>query len=267
MALRGCWDTWHFKRRFLVNDQSEQNGAPPEAEDQDYQQELRMKAREAEDQHDRELADYLWRIGARSLASELDDLRFRNRIIESRTDLLDIQARIAVEEEMQDQFLEKLQKNQASLFEKAQSYNNFVLTLGYAGVFTIWSFTRDQLDPWDAALIAVMAGASLALFVIWTIVQMILAAKMTIALGRVLSDGEGTTAEKLERIHLQEVANAKLGAKFQRAWLVVFAPTVLFAFAAAGCLFALLLGNLLGYTPRLHQLDELFWVVVSRFSD
>ena len=37
--------------------------------------------REAEDQRDIELVRYLGSIGAQSLASELSDLRFRNRIV------------------------------------------------------------------------------------------------------------------------------------------------------------------------------------------
>ncbi|MFC3088276.1 hypothetical protein [Tabrizicola soli] len=129
--------------------------------------------REAEDRHDAELADYLRRIGARSLAAELDDLRFRNRILEAQRWLDNHDALISEHALHREKYDQRLLANQAWVFDKAQTYNNFVVTLGYAGMFGIWSFVRDEMDPWDMKLIAVLLGSSLVMFMLWTMAQAI----------------------------------------------------------------------------------------------
>jgi hypothetical protein len=68
--------------------------------------------------------------------------------------------------------MDKAIEAHAKGFEKAVQYNNLVLVAGYAGAFTIWNFTRDQLNPHVSILVALLLGASLAVFVFFEVTKM-----------------------------------------------------------------------------------------------
>lgn len=221
---------------------------------------------EQEDRRDEALAAYLRSIGAKSLAAEIDDLRFRTRMIESQHWIDDHLARMSAQEALQDTYDRKLIANQASLFEKSQAYNNVILTLGYAGMFAIWNFIRDQMDPWDMKLIALLIGSSLVLFIGWTIFQMVLIARAAVAHSAVLAQVFPTMDEHIEAITECEAAVRRGALRFQRVWLWIFIPTVVLGFAAAVCLLSLLLAGVLEIPFALHQIPSRIGAAVSRLK-
>lgn len=213
--------------------------------------------REAEDRHDQELAEYLRRIGARSLAAEMDDLRFRTRIIESQRWLDKHDALISEHALHREKYDQRLLANQAWVYDKAQAYNNFVVTLGYAGMFGIWSFVRDVMDPWDMKLIAVLLGASLVLFMLWTVAQSIWVMRAAVNLALVIYKPHDTMEDHLEAIARKEAVNMRNSARQARIWPWFFVPTVLLGFGAAFCLLAIMLADIIGRPFALHQIPTL----------
>ncbi len=50
-------------------------------------------------------------------------------------------------------------------YERSSAYTNLVMAVGYAGVFGIWSFVKDDLDPRSSLLVALLFLISLAAFI------------------------------------------------------------------------------------------------------
>ena len=53
--------------------------------------------------------------------------------------------------------------------ERAKSYTTLVISLGYAGMLTVWSFTSELVPDKVKALTGIMAGISLVSFVIFEV--------------------------------------------------------------------------------------------------
>lgn len=218
---------------------------------------------DAEDRHDEQLAAYLRNIGAHSLVSELSDLRFRNRVIEAQRWLDVHYAHISEAAQHREKYDQRLLANQSWLYDKAQAYNNFIVTLGYAGMFGIWSFVRDVMDPWDMKLIAVLLGSSLVLFMIWTVAQSIWIMRATVQLSIVLSKPHETMEEHLEAIAAQEAVNMRKAIWQARIWPWFFVPTVLLGFGSAFCLLAIMFAEIVGLPFALHRIPN---IITSAFQ-
>ena len=210
--------------------------------------------REQEDRHDIQLSAYLRSIGATSLAAELDDLRFRNRIVEHQLWLESHHAKISEQELHREKYDQRLIENQAALFDKAQAYNNFVVTLGYAGFFGIWATVRGSMNPWDVKLLAVILGISLLLFIVWTIIQMLAVMKGTVALGEVIGTPHSSMEDHINAIVAQELENKRQTIRLQKMWRWFFVSTVITGFSAAIGLILLLMMDLLEIPFSFHDL-------------
>jgi hypothetical protein len=62
---------------------------------------------------------------------------------------------------------------QSGLFSQSASYLNVVLAAGYVGAFTLWNLIRAQLTPVISNWVALLLSISLALYVGWTVFNMI----------------------------------------------------------------------------------------------
>lgn len=222
---------------------NEQNEADERAEKQNI-----------ENEHDQELVAYLNRIGARSLANELSDLRFLNRIVEAHRTLDSIAAEMSYEERLHDTLDQRLMANQSFLFDKAQTYTNFVVTLGYAGFFAIWSLIKNQMNAWDMKLVAVLLGISLMVFIVWTLINMTSSTNAVRRIGNALSAHPEGRAGMLEAVKHAEMENLRKGLKLQKLWLPAYAVSVATGFAAGTVLLLLLMFSVAGSQFSLHNL-------------
>lgn len=215
--------------------------------DRDDSPEKQEKAA-AEDARDIALEDYLRSIGATSLAAELSDLRFSNRVVEAIRFLDTHNAEVTYQEQLHDKIDERMLANQSHLFDKGQAYINFVVTLGYAGFFAIWNFVRDLMPPWDMKVVAVLLGFSLIVFIAWTLASMIVIGSTTTALGNILRGSYDSRQGMLEAILEQEKRNQRVALKLQKFWLPTFLLSALTGFLAGILLLAVMLADVLG-TP------------------
>lgn len=66
-------------------------------------------------------------------------------------------------------FIEKQKEIVLSSYEQAKSYSNIIMMGGYAGLFAIWSFTKDDLAQWQTMLVGLLAVLSVFSFVLFEI--------------------------------------------------------------------------------------------------
>ena len=71
-------------------------------------------------------------------------------------------------------FYETLAAYHARLMEASSGYNQIVVLGGYAGFFTVWAATAADLPRWLVLLSGGLMGISLAIYVGWTVVGMIM---------------------------------------------------------------------------------------------
>src|SRR5258708_28488103 len=57
----------------------------------------------------------------------------------------------------------------AGAYEKANAYTNLIIVAGYAGLFAVWQFTKDNLSRKQTLISALLIIVSLAIFVIFEI--------------------------------------------------------------------------------------------------
>ncbi|MFX0547499.1 hypothetical protein ACEWPL_018425 [Roseovarius sp. S1116L3] len=91
--------------------------------------------RSLEDAKIDELVTYIRSLGLSDLANNISDEKFMRRMLDARVtyDYYALQSEIW--NDRSERALEFAVSAQASLFDKAASYNNIVVTLGYAGFF------------------------------------------------------------------------------------------------------------------------------------
>jgi hypothetical protein len=70
--------------------------------------------------------------------------------------------------ERMDEFI----KFQLQIYEKLDAYSKAIMLGGYAGIFAIWSFSRDILTPRATEWTAILAGTSLLIYIGWEIIGM-----------------------------------------------------------------------------------------------
>ncbi|MEO3434785.1 hypothetical protein [Inquilinus sp. CAU 1745] len=138
---------------------------------------------------------------------------------------------------------------QSAAFDRAAAYTNLITLGGYAGAFTLWSYTRDQLAPTATILVALLLGISLATFVFFEVYKMVLTSKGMTKQVRLLTAGH-PPSEFLRRLQKlrKEDREAKL-TKLMRIWNVVMYVCVGTGLSAVAVLFYNFFAILLGWSP------------------
>ncbi|WP_187430439.1 hypothetical protein ROLI_006000 [Roseobacter fucihabitans] len=91
------------------------------------------------------LVDYVRSIGLERMARDISDERFVRRILDSQLWINSYNIQKSIEDERQTNIEERLITFQSQLFDKAASYNNIVITFGYAGFFCDMEFRFGQI--------------------------------------------------------------------------------------------------------------------------
>ncbi|MBX9464091.1 MAG: hypothetical protein KL840_14220 [Aquamicrobium sp.] len=140
------------------------------------------------------------------------------------------QARLA--KQMQEAHTKVLIDVTSAGYERGTAYTNVLMLAGYAGIFGIWSFTKDHLTETASLTVALLVGLSLMFFVGWELAKMIHGSfhvsKMTKLISGNKSPGDFFT--ELEKTQT-EAKVAQLW--FGRAWFVILAVTIIPGFGGA----------------------------------
>ena len=116
-------------------------------------------------------------------------------------------------------------------FDKAMAYNNVIVTLGYAALFTMLTFTKDSLPENVFILAYLLAGFSVILYTAFTIYSIIFNLK------EVNHQVSTLAAETIDQFFIGEVWYTKekilrLGTYF-KIWNIVFWINVIAGFSSA----------------------------------
>ena len=93
-----------------------------------------------------------------------------------------------------NEFVESQKKLVLSSYEQAKSYSNIIMMGGYAGLFAIWSFTKNNIEEWQSITVGLLAILSVSSFVLFEIYGIWLRSTQTFNLLNQLDE-----AEKLNR--------------------------------------------------------------------
>lgn len=138
---------------------------------------------------------------------------------------------------------------QSALFDRAAAYTNLITLGGYAGAFTLWSYTRDQLTSTATILVALLLGISLTTFVFFEVYKMIITSKSMTKHVRLVT-AKYPPSEFLQRLQnlRKEDREAKL-TTLMRIWGIVMYVCVGTGLAAVVVLFYNFFAILLGWSP------------------
>ena len=86
----------------------------------------------------------------------------------------------------------------AQMFDEIARYSNVVLTLGYAGIFAIWTFVKQDISPFWNYVVAYSTGLSLLIFIGWTLYNTAYLMNLKTNLQAVHAEEHDTLAKKHE---------------------------------------------------------------------
>lgn len=126
-------------------------------------------------------------------------------------------------------FIEKQKEIQTSAFNQAKSLSNIVIFGGYAGLFTVWNFTKDELARWQTLSVGLLTIFSLTLFIFFELYRVWIT---SLSVKNLM--GELTKAEKMHKFP-EEFGKSELerAAKYMQIWPFFFFGAALTALAAA----------------------------------
>jgi hypothetical protein len=133
----------------------------------------------------------------------------------------------------------------SAAYDSASTYINLIIFAGYAGTFTLWSFTKDYLPELATIIIALMVGISLFLFCGWEIYKMIYT---SISLRRQTEIiFKGLPPDKFfEAMDISKKDAIKQSIKLYRYWVFVLFFCVTLGFGGALLMFYNFIANLTG---------------------
>ncbi|WP_342167036.1 hypothetical protein [Methylobacterium sp. SD21] len=137
--------------------------------------------------------------------------------------------------EEDEQFLKTLSDIQTKVFERNATYNNALLAAGYAGAFTVWSFTKGQLPDKASIFVALALVVSLTTFITFEVVKMIVVGRYVSKQIKV-ANRTGDPTEKRAAILAMEKAHGKVLVGFMGFWAFSLAISVAGALIAVGLL-------------------------------
>lgn len=141
------------------------------------------------------------------------------------------------------EFIQDQKSMVSGTYEHAKQYANIIILGGYAGLFTIWNFSRDELIGWQVLLVGLFSLISLLAFISFEIFASWVRASQV--------NNQFAELEEAERLHefprnhgKDELERAQ---RFMKVWPYFFFTAVGFALVAVAILvYAFVSGLLLG---------------------
>lgn len=203
--------------------------------------------RSTEDANVDQLIDFLNSIGVENFARDLSDEKFARRMVELRREFDFIELNKVIAQIREDRAVQDEAQFIGVLYDKSSSYNNVVLTLGYAGFFAIWSKVSTSLSFTANAWVGALLGISLITFIAWTLVNMLVNVRSLKLRNSELQKEFDSRAEQLDALarahHLVQMRILSV----LKYWPVTFGVTVISGFAAGVFLLAILISEMVGF--------------------
>ncbi|MGH8428493.1 MAG: hypothetical protein ACRES7_11030 [Gammaproteobacteria bacterium] len=145
---------------------------------------------------------------------------------------------------MNEEFSEFVQKQREMLissYEQSKSYANIIIFGGYAGLFAVWNFTRDNLEKWQSLAVGLLAITSITIFVVFELISLWLRSNQIKNLIEQLGQ-----AKELERFPEEyNKSEMERAVKFMAVWQYFFFGAVLTGIGAAAILIYSFICNLI----------------------
>jgi hypothetical protein len=112
----------------------------------------------------------------------------------------------------------------AGSYEKANAYTNLVILAGYAGLFALWQFTKDNLTRSQVLVSGLFLLVSIAIFVLFEIYKAHYTAHLLRRYLNVVQQPENRASPErlLSAMNVFEAAERAASVHFVRFWLVIF---------------------------------------------
>lgn len=129
--------------------------------------------------------------------------------------------------------MENVVKSQLQIFERAQAFSNAIIVAGYAGIFGLWSLTKENLSKSAVSVVALLIGASLLIYVTWEIYGMVLRANSAFRFQKLI----GKQPSEFFKLAIDYEADQRtIGAGAIIVWRFTVVPAVFLAYFGAGIL-------------------------------
>ena len=63
-----------------------------------------------------------------------------------------------------------------TISQEARRYSTLIMAIGYAGLFSVWNFTKDDLENWQVLSVGLLSTISLAIYIGFELYEQILTA-------------------------------------------------------------------------------------------
>ncbi len=139
----------------------------------------------------------------------------------------------------------------SAAYDRAATYTNLIIFAGYAGTFTLWSFTKEYLPEQAAITIALMLGISLFIFCGWEVYKMIYTSSSLRRQTSIML--QGLSPDKFgQAIQRAKIQTSKEAVKLYRYWIFILILTIPLGFGGALLMFYNFAANLTGlpYWPQ-----------------
>lgn len=159
----------------------------------------------------------------------LDSLEKLLDQLKSLYDRLESENRDNSEEKNLEKFVQKQKEVITNSYEHAKQYSNIIILGGYAGLFAIWNFTKDELVKWQVLSVGLCILISLFIYIIFELYGSWL--RSTQVNNQM---NELRKAEQLQKFP-EEYGKAELlrVTKYMKIWPYFFFGAVAFALIAA----------------------------------
>lgn len=104
-----------------------------------------------------------------------------------------------------------------------QTYATVILAIGYAGIFTLWAFAQEYLQPWQVLSSATLLLVSISTFVLFEVYKIFQVSKETLEADEILSELQDFEDKRAEFIKRRENELQTYG----RLWKISFRVTFL----------------------------------------
>ncbi len=133
---------------------------------------------------------------------------------------------------MKNEILEAQERLLTASYDKASSYSQVVLGIGYVSIFAAWGFTKEFLTRGEVLWSALLACISIVFFVLFDVITMFMASKAILGLSSALKNPE-TFLQTLESHKKKE---EKWSRSYAVAWIVCWPISFSTGIASAGVL-------------------------------
>ncbi|MEY4713332.1 MAG: hypothetical protein RIS88_2782 [Pseudomonadota bacterium] len=123
-------------------------------------------------------------------------------------------------------------------FDKATAYTNMLILAGYAGFFGLWQLSKDYLTHKQTLAAALLALASLTVFVLFEVSKMVIVHMRILKQTRILTAPSTSSSRETYVAALEKLASAHDSVSYwdKASWFATLVVTTVTGLAAVGVL-------------------------------